>query len=130
MTLTWQVHSVQPSTVHSSLSLYTMPLWKQTPVWMFIRCFSCMLSSDWGEKERGRERRGLLRMEDGKPSLCQGSNTNESPTDAVIKTLLDSSDAVQMQPAAKHICVFTWVSLRTWPGTAITTTSGYALGMR
>lgn len=55
-------------------------------------------------------------MEDGKLSLCQSSNTNESLTDTVIKTLLDSSGAVQTQPTAKHICVFTWVSLRTWPG--------------
>lgn len=69
-------------------------------------------------------------MEDGKGSLCQGSNTNESPTDTVIKTLLDSSEAVQIQPTAKHICVFTWVSLRTWLATAITATSGYTLGMR
>lgn len=69
-------------------------------------------------------------MEDGKLSLCQSSNTNESLTDTVIKTLLDSSQAVQKQPTAKHICVFTWVSLKTWPGTiTITATSGYVLGM-
>lgn len=68
-------------------------------------------------------------MEDGKLSLCQSSNTNESLTDTMIKTLLDSSEAVQTQPTAKHICVFTWVSLRIWQGTAITATSGYALGM-
>lgn len=71
----------------------------------------------------------MLRMEDGKLLLCQISNTNESLTDTVIKTLLDSSEAVQMQSTAKHICVFTWVSLRIWPKGSITATSGYALGM-
>lgn len=65
-------------------------------------CSSTVLCWDWG-RERERERRGLLRMQDGKLSLCQSSNTNESVTDTVIKTLLDSSEAVQTQPAAKHI---------------------------
>lgn len=55
MTLTWQVHSVQPSTVHSSLSLYTMPLWMQIPLWMFIWFFSRVLSSDCGKRESGGE---------------------------------------------------------------------------
>lgn len=67
----------------------------------------------------------LLRMEN---FPRQSSNRNESPTDTVIMTLLETSGAVQMQTTAKHICVFTWVSLRTWPGTAITATSGYTLG--
>lgn len=123
MTLTWQVHSVQLSTVHSSLSLYTMPLWMQIPTWMFIWCFSSSLTSDCGG---GRGRKGLIRTKDGKVSLCQSSSTNESLTDTVIKTSLDSSGAVQIQPTAnQHICVFRWVSLRFWPQAAITVTSGY-----
>ena len=65
MTLTWQVHSVQPSTVHSSLSLYTMPLCMQMPLWIFIRFPNSTLSLDWGKREgevrlreREREREG------------------------------------------------------------------------
>lgn len=111
--LTWQVHSVHPSTLHSSLSLYTMPLWKQTPVWMMC-FFSSMPSSYWGGRRDG-EGGGSLRAQHGKPPRCQGSDTNESASGTVIKTLLDSSDAGQTQAAAKHICVFTWVSLGTWP---------------
>lgn len=45
-------------------------------------------------------------MEDGKLPLCQSSNTNESPTDTVIKTFLDSSEAAQMQTTAKHIFAY------------------------
>lgn len=119
---TWQVHSVQPSTVHSSFSLYTMPLWRQMPVWFSHIVRISFLSIVCG-KER-RERRELLKLEDGKLPLCQSSNTNESVTDTVIKTFLDSSEAVQMQTTAKHICVFTWVSLRCWPAAAIAVTSG------
>ncbi len=80
-----------------------------------------------GEKREREREKGVA--QDGKLSLCQSSNTDESLTNTMIKTLLDSSEAVQMQPTAKRICVFTWVSLRTWPGTAITATSDYALGM-
>lgn len=65
----------------------------------------------------------MIRRKDGKLSLCQSSSTSESLT--VIKTLLDSSEAVQIQPTAnQHICVFTWVSLRFWPRAAVTVTSG------
>lgn len=55
MTLTWQVHSVQPSTVHSCVSLYTIPLWMQIPLCMFILDFSSMLSSDYGKRRGGRK---------------------------------------------------------------------------
>lgn len=73
-------------------------------MWFFhILCIS-LLSIVCG-KERG-ERRGLLKMEDGKLPLCQSSNTNESPTDTVIKTFLDSSEAAQMQTTAKHIFAY------------------------
>lgn len=55
------------------------------------------------KKEKKREK-GVA--QDGKRSLCQGSNTNESLTDTVIKTLLDSSGAVQMPPTArKYLCI-------------------------
>lgn len=36
----------------------------------------------------GGVRRGLFKREDGKLALCQGSNTNESPTHTVIETLV------------------------------------------
>lgn len=73
-----------------------------------------LLSSVWRE---GGTERGLI-TKDGKLSLCQGFSTNESLTDAVIKTSLEFSEAVQKPLTAKHICVFTWVSLRTWLGTS------------
>lgn len=76
-------------------------------------------------REGGRGKKGLIRTKDGKVSLCQSSSTNDSLTDTVIKTSLDSSGAVQIQPTAnQHICVFRWVSLRFWPQAAITVTSG------
>lgn len=43
--LTWQVHSVQSSTFHSSLFLCMMPLWMQTPLWMPMWFFISLFSS-------------------------------------------------------------------------------------
>lgn len=45
----------------------------------------------------------MFRHEDGKHSHCQGSSANESQADVVIKTLLDSTEAVQNQLTAKYI---------------------------
>lgn len=45
--LTWQVHSVQSSTVHSSLFLCTMPLWMQAPLWIPMWCLISLFSSVW-----------------------------------------------------------------------------------
>lgn len=74
------------------------------PVW-FSQILRISLLSILCGKERG-ERRGLLKMEDGKLPLCQSSNTNESLTDTVIKTFHDSSEAAQMQMTAKHIFAY------------------------
>lgn len=49
--LTWQVHSVQSSTVHSSLFLCTIPLWIQTPAWMPMWFMSTFFSSVWKTKQ-------------------------------------------------------------------------------
>lgn len=66
----------------------------------------------WRREGEREGKKGLIGAKDGKLSRCQRSSTNESLTDTVIKTLLDSSEAVQKQPTAnQHICVFRWVSL-------------------
>ena len=85
------------------------------------------LLSLWEEREGGEGGCSGWRMEN--LHSAKVPIQMESLTDTTIKTFLDSNEAAQKQPAAKHFCVFTWASLRIWPLVAITTTSGYALGM-
>lgn len=59
------------------------------------------------DRLRGKKKEGGGGLaQDGKVPLCQGSSTNESAAETVIKTLLDSTEAVQMPPTAKkYLCI-------------------------
>lgn len=96
-------------------------------LWMFDFLAACCPQT--GGKRKKENKKGVAQDEGWKTFTLPRFQYKWITNRHMIETLLDSSEAVKMQSAAKHICVFTWVSLRTWPGTAITATSGYALGM-